>query len=408
MKRILTAVISLLLVLCSLCGCAFLPIPDLDLEPAVDVSTPFIGFRLEKPETADLEGYDRVEAEQLAVYEPTYSGYGVRVYYDTLTPQEQTLYRIFQYAMDHAQPCIFVDSRIVEDTENTVFEQVLYCLALDNPMLEQNLYWTSWGADITIPNPNPFSSEPDQRLTGKILLIPVFGQDIMDKKLLALEKAEQILSEMPQDLSDAEKAEYFYRYLGNHVEYFSAEDREELQNYLYDALVTGKTNCDGFANAFSLLCDLSQVTCVEKMYTPADPEEIGHTWNAVCIDEKWYNVDATASREVKEKYSTMRHFCFADKYLEYETDMAERVPVSEENLVGPDCTVKKASQAGKQVKSAWKTVKKTGRKYVVALFPGGEQKKSVMQKIANALNKNISTVHYVTPTGEAIYYIFPK
>lgn len=407
MKKVFAILLCVLLTVGSLSGCMFLPF-DLNFEPEIDLSTPFVGFRTEKPETVDLEGYNRLELEQLNAYEPTYGSYGTDVYYATLTPQEQTLYRILQYAMDHAQPCIFVDDRVIEDPDSELFKRTLYCLALDNPMLEQNLDWSTWSAKVTIPNPIPFSSKPGQHLTGKILLIPVFGQGFMDMKLLALEKARQILQDMPQDLTDVKKAEYIYRYLGEHVEYSDGADKADPKQYLYEALVIGKTNCDGFANAFSLLCHLSGVECLEKLYTPEEEGEIGHTWNAICLDEKWYNVDATAANEVKEKYSPMRRFCFADKYLNYEIDMAERVPDSEEDLIGPDCTVKKASQAGKLVKNAWKTVKKTGRKYVVALFPGGEQKKSVLQKIANTLNKDISTVHFVAKSGEAIYYIFPK
>ena len=68
----------------------------------------------------------------------------------------------------------------------------------------------------------------------------------------------------------------------------------------------------------------------------------------------------------------------------------------------------KTSQAGKQVKNAWKTIKKTDRKYVIVRFPDGEPKKSVMQKIANSLQRGITYISKVTRTGEAIYYIFPE
>ena len=194
------------------------------------------------------------------------------------------------------------------------------------------------------------------------------------------------------------------------MEYFNAGDWGEERDFLYDALVEGKSICDGFANAYSLLCNMAGIPCIEKQYTPgdADGDWEGHTWNAVYLDGAWYNVDATGASEVKDKYPTLMNFGFSDAYLEYPVDYEQRVPKCESNLIPPDVTVAKTSKAGSQVKSAWKTVKKTGRKYVVVIFAGGNPQKSVLQKIANSLRKDITYVSKVTRTGQAIYYIFPK
>lgn len=407
MKKGIALLLALLLSVSCFAGCENIPIPE--FTPAIDVSEPFVGFRAEKTKEADLEGYERISAELFDTYESEYAAYGATVYYDSLTQQEQRVYHIVQYAMDHSQPCIFIDDRLLEGIGEDL-EEILFCLALDHPLLEQNVNWQYWGADYMIPNLNPFSKEPGERLSGVILEIKEFTPAKLEKKKSAILAAERILKELPVTESDEKKAEFLYRYLGNHVEYFNAEDWGEERDFLYDALVEGKTLCDGFANAYSLLCNMAGITCVEKMYTPPQDAEDreGHTWNAVYLDGAWYNVDATGSAEVKDKYPTLMNFGFSDAYLEYEVDYEQRVPKCESNLIPPDVTVTKTSKAGSQVKSAWKTVKKTGRKYVVVNFTGGEPKKSVLQKIANSLRKDITYVSKVTRTGEAIYYIFPK
>ena len=408
MKKLLALFLALLLIVGCLPGCG--EVLSVITAPDVDLSYPFIGFRTERPEgTVDLEGYTRLTPEQINAHVPSYSGYGVSLYYDTLGPQEQQIYRIFQYAMDYTYPVVFIDDRLLED-DNIDIGAILDCMALDNPMVEQNIYWRAWEAECTYPNNNRFDKTQPTALYGTIIENPVFSRMTLDKKLLAKTRANEIIQHMPDGLTDLEKCQYFYDYLGNHVEYYTTEDHTQLRDYLYEALLEGKTNCDGYANAFSLLCYLSGVTCAEKMYspTPEEEDETGHTWNAVQLDGVWYNVDATASREVNDKYVTMRHFCFADKYLDYRVDMSDRAPASEKSLIEPDVTITSSGKAGSQVKKAWKTVKKTGRKYVLAEFPNGEQKSSVLQKIANSLGTTINTVHYVTKSGTALYYIFPK
>lgn len=407
MKKWIAMLLALLLACGCLSGCEEIPMPE--YTPAIDVTEPFIGFRAESQRGIDLESYTRVELSLLENYTSVYGDYGETVYYDTLTPQEQTVYRIAQYAMDNEMRCLFIDARVLPEINDRITE-ILHCLALDHPLVEQNLYFTYGMADITIPNPNPFSQEPGQTVTGLVLDVSEFTAEKLEKKKSAIVAAERILKDMPANVEDARKAEYLYRYLGTHVEYYIAEDRGPERDYLYDALVEGRSLCDGFTNAYSLLCNMAGIPCVEKMYTPtlASSEQSGHTWNVVLLDGVWYNVDATAAEEVAGEHPRLSRFAFSDELLEYEVDYEDRAPKCEEDLIPPDVTVTKSSKAGSQVKKAWKTVKKTGRAYVIVRFPGGEQKSSVMQKIANSLQKNIAYYHDVTHTGEAIYYIFPE
>lgn len=408
MKKYLAFFLVLLLSVSWFAGCENIPLPE--FTPAIDVTEPFVGFRAESMRGIDIESYTRVDLQTLQNYQSVYGAYAAHAYYDTLTAEQQTVYRILQYALDHGMRCLFIDTRVLPDVAEQV-NLILDCLALDHPMVDQNLFWTHGGtAQITIPNPNPFSKEPGQTLSGVLLDIAEFDGQKLEKKKAAIAVAEKVLKDLPESASDREKAEFIYRYLGNHVEYYVAEDRGPERDFLYDALVEGKSLCDGFANAYSLLCNMAGVPCAEKMFTPTDNAEdnSGHTWNAVCLEGVWYNVDATGADEVKQEYPTLMNFGFSDALLEYDVDLEERAPKCTRELIEPDVTVSKTSKAGSQVKTAWKSVKKTGRNYVIVCFPEGKPKDSVMQKIANSLQKGITYVSKVTRTGEAIYYIFPE
>jgi len=277
---------------------------------------------------------------------------------------------------------------------------VILFLSLDNAMLEQNLSWSR--QDVSV------SYGQTTTLEAYILNVSEFSRAKLQKKQQALEKARQILEDMDDGLTDAEKAEYFYRYLGQNVQYFSAYGKGEQPDYLYDALITGKTNCDGFANAYSLLCSLAGIPCAEKMYTPADPNQIGHTWTMICLDGTWYNVDATGSQEVNGEYGVMSHFCVADDRLEYTYSYADRLPACTEDLIQPDCVVGDGVDPGDTVKKAYDAIRNTGRDYIMVVFTEGEADSSDMKDIANTLGMSITTQYYITGSGAAVYYIFPE
>ena len=241
-----------------------------------------------------------------------------------------------------------------------------------------------------------------EELKGLELYISDFSREKQAKKQQAIEKARQILFEMPTGLTQTEQAEYFYTYLGRNVEYYLPEDRDADPDYLYDGLIGGKTNCDGYANGFSLLCSMAGIPCFEKVYIPTDGST-GHTWNVVQLDGVWYNVDATASDEVNEALPILTHFGFSDSRLEYDCDYAQRLPACQTDLLPADCTVTDTDGAGEMIRSAFSN---TDRDYVIALFPGGPVEQEVLQQIADALNAGITTRHYTARSGTAVYYIY--
>lgn len=116
-------------------------------------------------------------------------------------------------------------------------------------------------------------------------------------------------------ISQKETGEYLYKYLRDNVTYKLYGEGQE-RNYLYDALVEHATQCDGLANAYSLLCNMAGLPCVEKKYLSGDGD--GHTWNSIFLDDSWYNVDVTMdskSASIERDYGILFNFGFSDDLL---------------------------------------------------------------------------------------------
>jgi hypothetical protein len=64
----------------------------------------------------------------------------------------------------------------------------------------------------------------------------------------------------------------------------------------YGALVEKKAVCDGYARAFAILCKKAGIQCLIVRGTSSNPEtgnRVGHAWNTVKLDGKYYHVDVT-------------------------------------------------------------------------------------------------------------------
>lgn len=89
-----------------------------------------------------------------------------------------------------------------------------------------------------------------------------------------------------EGLSDYEKLRFFHDRLIENCDY---DLEEKYQMYAYGALVLGRATCQGYANAFALLCDKAGIKNIIVKGTAGE----AHMWNKVKLGESWYNIDAT-------------------------------------------------------------------------------------------------------------------
>ena len=219
------------------------------------------------------------------------------------------------------------------------------------------------------------------------------------KKQKAIKQAKKIKFDFTDDMTEFDKAKAIYTYLGENVEYVNddSKDREKVimkTHYLYEAICKKKTNCDGFANAFSLLCSLNGIKNFEKVDDPPE-DETGHTWNAVLLDGVWYNVDATASSEVleddwtKDLYSG---FAFSDKVQTKKHIFPKLAPDCKDDAIFIACTLNSVDEDGAVRKVA--EVYRITDEDVFAIIIKGKTTKdestALMQGVADYLSTNFS------------------
>jgi len=181
---------------------------------------------------------------------------GTRLHYDTLSSEDQTVYRLLEYARDQRMTHLFLDQRLLDGTSRSIGE-ILTLFSMDSPLVEQNL-------DHQVSNSSIQSPVTGKAVSGKLVVVEQFSQEYWEKKMMALEKARSIVANILANKAISntpiETARYFYTFLTQGTDY-SLYGEDQTPHYLYDALVAKKTQCDGYANAFSLLCNLAGIPC---------------------------------------------------------------------------------------------------------------------------------------------------
>lgn len=112
----------------------------------------------------------------------------------------------------------------------------------------------------------------------------------LDKSLKS--KVSSVMSGIPKKADDYEKVKYFHDYLVKNCEYEKSATNEAADvNFFtaYGALVEGKAVCEGYAKAFSLLCDEAGIDSFCLVGDAGGP----HMWNMVFCDGEWYCMDVT-------------------------------------------------------------------------------------------------------------------
>lgn len=343
----------------------------------------------------------RSDWEAYADYRSVYD-YNSRIYYAGLSDKAKAVYHFFEYAFDHHYSHILIDVRLApQDVE---LETILHYFMLDSAMIEQNLsrgeqlrsselvYDTWWDYHVDVEFHH--------------LYVPGFEREYFDKKMDALAVAQQVVDDMPKAMSDEDTALYFYDYLGNRVVYKEAENNG-TRHYLYEALCENSTNCDGYANAYSLLCHLAGIPCFEKVYWG---EESGHTWNSIQLGDTWYNVDATASPKITGDTWTAPlrfRFGYADERQKNVPNFADILPTCDGNIQPAALHFASADDPAAPAQ-LWQVIK--SKKPVLFSIDKADKEtiKALMQTICDTYGCSVSHLKYESVGGWFIYVVRTK
>lgn len=326
--------------------------------------------------------------------------YRSSVFFDKLNETEKIVYSAYEFAMENGYENIFVDKSLISKSE--YLSEILIYLSLDSPLLEQNLKYKIGSFKGIKCNSIGFSFD------GFYISVKNFKKELWNFKLIAIEEAKKILEDFSEDFTLKQKAESIYRSISviEFFDYKEITDSEyvewgccDVYPYLYNALISNKTNCDGYSNAVSLLYNMAGIPCVEKIYYDSQ-KDFGHTWNMFFIDDKWYNCDAMGGDmipNIDDIAGAGLRFGFSDVLQENEPDYATLYPKSDECLyirIDRHIGTVKNDILFQNVISAYKVHE---NKFVLILVD-----KATDHDIESQINKAVNTLN------ESIqYYIFP-
>lgn len=364
----------------------------------VESEEPFIGFS--KTEVESPEEMEQIQLQELENYTSRYSAYNTYTYYEHLNQPEKLLYRAYEYALDQTMSCFWIEDQLLAGMERTAAE-VLEFLSLDSAMVGQNYEHRQGEATMSLMEGDVETGTK----TYLVVMVDNFEAEELQRKEEAIEKAKKIVEKMPQTETQQEAAEYFYDYLGKHITY---ETNIEGREYLYTALCEQRTNCDGFTNAFALLCSMADIPCIE-IISDTPKGEIGHTWNAICLDGQWVHVDCTVSggdvtSECKNCREERPYFGFSDELLVYPYLHGEIVPDSPEGL-SPVLSISsgKTKNFINKVKEEFEA---NDRKFAIILVDEGDLEDQIDDDLVRALDLSLYYLHYETADGKMVYYMF--
>ena len=109
------------------------------------------------------------------------------------------------------------------------------------------------------------------------------------------------------DMTDYEKELAIHDYLVTTCEYGYTDASKEYAYRAYGALIQHKAVCNGYAEAMALL--LECVDIENDIMTGTALGEL-HAWNRVCLDGKWYQVDATWNDPVPDRGKFAGHMYY--------------------------------------------------------------------------------------------------
>lgn len=175
----------------------------------------------------------------------------------------------------------------------------IYCM--DHP----EVFWIDEGVGMAVhgQNDTEWTVSLPYNVTGKQL-------NQMQEEQEAV--IADILSQVPENLSDYETEIFIHDWILGHCEYDREKTEEyyvkEYEIYAYGVLADHKAICEGYARAFMLLCQRCGIECV-PVQGYDNTTKIGHIVNAVHLEDGWYYVDTTNDDNYDTGHPGSGYYC---------------------------------------------------------------------------------------------------
>ena len=296
MKKILLLVLSLLTAI-ALCSCSiikYLPVPDPHrtdetVAPYLEVVPEHLTYS---------EGYTPVESRY------SYNALPLEGEKQLYTKLLEVCYDISPDESDeagrYAMPQVEVEGYSLTEAQ---VRTVIKAMTDDHP----EIFWTTGTMGY-------YSDDS----TTVIQVYSSCSPEEVDERLSAVRSvANEFYATVPDGLSEFDRELMVHDFLLERVAYDKNVDMVNFDNNspdiynVYGALVNQVAVCEGYARAFQTLLNGVGVDCVGIMGRSKDQL---HMWNAVKLDESWYQADVTWD-DREESYARYIYFNVTDEYM---------------------------------------------------------------------------------------------
>lgn len=222
--------------------------------------------------------------------------------------------------------------RIAEAALNGMTNEALKEYAFD---ATGNAYFFSWKINELSENGIPLRQltlKPTYRPSHKILKAYRAGtaDDLTAEEAQVLQTAKAIVTEAKKAGDTLRQEQYIHDVLIRRIVYEShdnksTEERKRIHSCI-GALADGKANCQGYADAFYLLCSMlgMEVRIMNNSLSGTD----AHTWNAIRVHDRWVMVDVTYDDTWAVFDEKVPHYAF----FNFAADMGRETHVWDEGL----------------------------------------------------------------------------
>lgn len=227
---------------------------------------------------------EKISKDDVLNYESPYKDMTTTYFKDQLTEEEKLMYDSLVYAYEHGNTEVGFYFDMEDESYEASVMKVIQSLCAENPFFDWN-YNYEYGYDPV-----------EARFFIKDAAC---HSEFLNKKIKAYEKAKEILSTMPGGLSDYDKLVWIYDYITTNINYLDKSELDQYmssaQPYVYDALIMKTTQCSGFSDTLTMMCNLANIQCITVggFTDTGVSNNMGHAWNLVKLDGEFYNCDVT-------------------------------------------------------------------------------------------------------------------
>lgn len=221
---------------------------------------------------------NEISKDEVMAYESPYKDASTTYFKDKLSEEEQELYKIFVYAYEHENEKIKYYSS--NSNLGDSYKKIVQSICAENPFIDWNQTYTY-----------TYSSGCYEFTSSQL------DKKDVNLKIQAYNKAKELVQAIPQNYSTYEKVSWIYSYIVNNINY--VDDINAYLNgspsFIYDGLIGGKTQCSGFADTMTMMCNLAGIQTISV----CGENEEGHAWNLVNLDGEFYYCDPTSDSNIK-------------------------------------------------------------------------------------------------------------